>query len=188
MECDMTTTNDKVSILSLCKQITEDISMYEYRAQQTLIVGNKKHILPLLQTIKDNAEMDMLTDITAIDWLNDTNTPHNTRFELIYFLYSNTTKKRLRVKVPIDADDANCPTAEHIYPSANWYEREVWDMYGINFEGHSDMRRFYMPEDFVNPKTGEPYHPLRKDFPLTGNHETLPLPPYPERDGKEIEW
>jgi NADH-quinone oxidoreductase subunit C len=61
-------------------------------------------------------------------------------------------------------------------------------MYGITFEGHSDMRRFYMPEDYFDPKTGETYHPLRKDFPLTGIPDSLPLPPFPERYGKEVEF
>jgi len=61
-------------------------------------------------------------------------------------------------------------------------------MYGIKFDGHSDMRRFYMPEDFFNQETGETYHPLRKDFPLTGIPGSLPLPPFPERLGKEVEF
>ncbi|MGB9912422.1 MAG: NADH-quinone oxidoreductase subunit C, partial [Candidatus Kapaibacteriota bacterium] len=70
------------------------------------------------------------------------------------------------------------------YESANWYERETYDMYGIKFENHPDLRRFYMPEDFLDPETGEPLYPLRKDFPLMGIPGALPLPPYPERDGE----
>ncbi|MPN24060.1 NADH-quinone oxidoreductase chain 5 [bioreactor metagenome] len=125
----------------------------------------------------------MLIDITAIDWARK-----EKRFELVYFLYSSTHKSRIRIKIPVEETDCSASTVENIYPSANWYEREVWDMYGIKFVEHSDMRRFYMPEDFFNEKTGETYHPLRKDFPLTGIPNSLPLPPYPEKSGQEVSW
>jgi len=156
-----------------------------YRNQHTIILTNKDSLLELLKQFKEDkrTNFDMLVDITAIDWARS-----EKRFELVYFLYSTENKYRMRIKVPIEENDCVCPTAENIYPSANWYEREVWDMYGIKFEGHSDMRRFYMPEDFFNQKTGEQYHPLRKDFPLTGIPDSLSLPPYPERNGAEIEW
>ncbi|MEM4260943.1 MAG: NADH-quinone oxidoreductase subunit C, partial [Candidatus Woesearchaeota archaeon] len=101
-----------------------------------------------------------------------------------YFLYSNKFKNRLRIKVPVDESDLNCPSVVSIWESANWYERETYDMYGIIFQGHPFLRRFYMPEDFKDPISGDPLYPLRKDFPLMGIPGSLPLPPYPERDGE----
>ena len=89
----------------------------------------------------------------------------------------------MRIKVPLPDSDENCPSVTSIWESANWYERETWDMYGIKFEGHPNLRRFYMPEDYNHPETSEPIHPLRKDIPLMGIPNSLPLPPYPERDG-----
>ena len=172
-------------IIEIAKTKIDEIEAKEYRNQYTLILDSKGSIMELLKELKENKEtnFDMLVDITAIDWARN-----EKRFELIYFLYSTENKSRLRIKIPIEEKDCVCQTAENIYPSANWYEREVWDMYGIKFEGHSDMRRFYMPEDFFNEKTGEQYHPLRKDFPLTGIPDSLPLPPYPERSKVEVEW
>ena len=155
----------------------------EYRNQFTLLLNDKNLILNLLQELKENPEtnFDVLIDITAIDWARNAK-----RFELVYFLYSFENKFRLRIKIPIEENNCICETAEKIYPSANWYEREVWDMYGIKFENHSDFRRFYMPEDFYNKETGEQYHPLRKDFPLMGIPDSLPLPHYPEKYKNEV--
>jgi len=185
-------------IIEIAKTKVEAHELKEHRNQYTLILNSKDFILELLKELKENqaTNFDMLVDITAIDWarttvsdISDSATNKNSkRFELVYFLYSNENKSRLRIKIPIDENDCKCPTVENIYPSANWYEREVWDMYGIKFEGHSDMRRFYMPEDFFNQKTGEQYHPLRKDFPLTGIPDSLPLPPFPERTKTEVDW
>ena len=169
-----------IDILEIAKKVENNVRIAEHRNQYTLL-SDKNNILKLLQAMKDEASFDMLIDITAIDWNKKEN-----RFDIIYFLYSNKNKNRIRIKTFIDEKNCNMHTAEKIYPSANWYEREVWDMYGIKFEGHSDMRRFYMPEDFFDKKTGETYHPLRKDFPLMGIPDSLPLPPYPEMFGDEV--
>jgi len=75
---------------------------------------------------------------------------------------------RLRIKVALEGDYPVCPSVTSIWESANWYERETYDMYGIKFEGHPFLRRFYMTEDFKDPETKEPLYPLRKDFPLMG--------------------
>jgi len=178
--------NNKINrIIEISKSIIGNIEVDEHRNQYTLILNDKNLILNLLKELKENPEtnFDVLTDITAIDWART-----EKRFELVYFLYSFQNKLRLRIKIPIEETDCTCQTAENLYPSANWYEREVWDMYGIKFAGHSDMRRFYMPEDFYNQETGEQYHPLRKDFPLMGIPDSLPLPHYPEKTGNEVKF
>jgi NADH-quinone oxidoreductase subunit C len=171
------------NIFEIAKKIENTIQLKEQYKQYILILNDKNKISDLLQIIKDECNFDMLIDITAIDWCKEIN-----RFDVVYFLYSNPNKMRIRIKVPVDEKDCHIHSVESIYPSANWYEREVWDMYGIRFDTHPDMRRFYMPEDFFNKETGETYHPLRKDFPLTGIPDSLPLPPYPEMFGKEVEF
>jgi NADH-quinone oxidoreductase subunit C len=168
-------------ILEISKKIENNIQLIEHHNQYTFILNDNNKILNLLQTMKTEADFDMLIDITAIDWNKNVN-----RFDIVYFLYSNKNKNRIRIKTFIDEKKCSIHTAENIYPSANWYEREIWDMYGIKFEEHSDMRRFYMPEDFFDKKTGKTYHPLRKDFPLTGIQDSLPLPPYPEMFENEV--
>jgi len=171
------------NILEIAKKIENNIQLVKHRNQYTLILNDKNKILDLLQIMKVEANFDMLIDITAIDWNRNEN-----RFDIVYFLYSNKNKNRIRIKTFIDEKDCYIHSTEKIYPSANWYEREVWDMYGIKFYEHSDMRRFYMPEDFFDKKTGQTYHPLRKDFPLMGISDSLPLPPYPEMFGNEVKF
>lgn len=171
----------KDEILEVVRQVTEDFETYEHRNQLSLIVSKEK-LIEVAKILKsdERTKFDMLTDITAIDWY-DRKKP---RFEVVFFLYSNPYKSRIRLKVPIEENDTHCPSVTSIWESANWYERETWDMYGIVFDNHPFLRRFYMPEDFNDPESGEPLHPLRKDFPLMGIPGSLPLPPYPERDGE----
>jgi len=170
------------TVESIAKAISPYYEIVEFRNQYTLVVP-LDNLIDLMLELRDNPEtsFDMLIDVTAIDWLNK----KKHRFEVVYFLYSNKYKARLRVKVPLpNNENPVCPTMVEVWESANWYERESYDMYGIKFEGHPDLRRFYMPEDFVDPESGEPLYPLRKDFPLMGIPGALPLPPYPERDGE----
>jgi NADH-quinone oxidoreductase subunit C len=102
---------------------------------------------------------DMLMDLTAVDYAKFPGREDGPRFEVVYHLYSLPHNHRLRVKVRVDEDDAVVPTAVPLWPIANWFEREVWDMFGIRFEGHPDLRRLLMYEEFVG-------HPLRKDYPI----------------------
>lgn len=96
--------------------------------------------------------------------------PDNERFRVIYILTSLPNKYKIRLVVIIDGARPVCPSVTSVYPAANWAEREAFDMYGIVFEGHPDLRRMYMPEDFE-------YYPLRKEFPLMGIPGSIPLPP-----------
>ena len=91
------------------------------------------------------------------------------RFEVNYHFYSLAKNVRLHFKVRVEEDDAVVPSITGVYPSAGWYEREAWDMIGVRFSGHPDLRRAYMPEDYE-------YHPLRKDYPLMGVPGSIPLP------------
>ena len=98
-------------------------------------------------------EFEMLTDLTAVDYLGE-----QPRFEVVYHFYSVAKNHRLRVKVRVPEDDPVVASAVPYYASANWMEREVFDLYGIRFEGHPDLRRILLYEEFEG-------HPLRKDYP-----------------------
>lgn len=165
--------------IEVAKAIYPELETYEHRGQLSIIIPDE-YLVTIATELKTNSvtSFDMLLDITAIDWLDK-----DPRFEVVYFLYSNIYKSRVRIKVPVSESNPICPSITSVWESANWYERETWDMYGIKFEGHPNLRRFYMPEDYVDPETGDPIHPLRKDFPLMGIPDSLPLPPYPEKYG-----
>jgi NADH-quinone oxidoreductase subunit C len=96
---------------------------------------------------------NMLIEVTAVDYF-----PRTPRFEVVYHLVSIPQRLRLRLKVRVD-DGVHVPTVQGIWPAAGWPEREVWDMFGIVFEGHGDLRRILMPEDWEG-------HPQRKDYPV----------------------
>ncbi len=102
---------------------------------------------------------DMLMDLTAVDYLKYPGREDGPRFEVVYHLYSVAHNHRVRLKVRVEEDDAVVPSAVPLWPIANWFEREVWDMFGVRFEGHPDLRRLLMYEEFVG-------HPLRKDYPI----------------------
>lgn len=117
----------------------------------------KEDLVSTLMFLKDNPSISMesLIDITAIDY------PGNEkRFTLVYNLLSVSKNFRIKVKTKTNEDNPVCSVTE-VFPCANWYEREVWDLFGIRFLGHPDLRRILTDYDFDG-------HPLRKDFPLTG--------------------
>ncbi len=159
-----------VHILSSC---CSSVEVEEHRGDYTFRIP-KECLVEAATLLRDHPELQfaMLTDITAVDWYNR----RKPRFEVVYFLLSLQHRMRIRLKVGIDEDHPHCPSVTEVWESANWYERETYDMFGIIFDNHPDLRRFYMPEDFVDPVTGEPLHPLRKDFPLMGVPGSLPMP------------
>lgn len=118
---------------------------------------------------------DMLKDVYVVDWNR-----RKERFEVNYIFWSLDNSFRLRLKCFTEERAPHVDSLVPLYGSANWYEREAYDMHGVIFDGHPDLRRMYMPEDFVDPNSGEPLYPLRKDFPLMGVPGALPLP---EREG-----
>ena len=94
-------------------------------------------------------------DLTAVDYMDR----KAQRFEVVYHFYSSTLNHRVRLKVPVDEDDCLVDTLDSLYKAANWFEREVWDLYGIKFKGHPNMKRILLYEEFKG-------HPLRKDYPI----------------------
>jgi NADH-quinone oxidoreductase subunit D len=136
----------------------------------TVIDLPKENLVAVCAALKHEAEFDMCIDVTAVD-----RNRRFHRFEVIYHLWSNTRHERLRLRTLVHLNEA-VPTITDVYKSADWYERETYDMFGIPFHGHPDLRRMYMPEGFHHPDTGQPLHPLRKDFPTLGVPGSLPLP------------
>lgn len=136
----------------------EEATAFEVAPHGELTIATSaSHIAKLLTFLREDAacQFAILIDITAVDWPE-----RATRFDVVYNLLSLTHNQRIRIKVACDESDP-VPSVTSVYSAAAWYEREVWDMYGIMFSGHPDLRRLLTDYGFEG-------HPLRKDFPLTG--------------------
>jgi NADH-quinone oxidoreductase subunit C len=140
----------------------EIVTSRAFRDESTIWVRNDK-IVEILTLLRDNLDTryNFLSDLTAVDLLKIRANESVPRFEVVYNLYSLATFKRFRVKAQVSGDKPEIETVEGVWPAANWLEREVYDLFGIVFLNHSDLRRIQMPDDWIG-------HPLRKDFPLGG--------------------
>src|SRR5262249_54065239 len=136
------------------------LESHAFRGDDTAVIA-RDAIADVLAFCRDDPSLrfDMLTDLTAVDYLKFPGREDGPRFDVVYHLYSVDHNHRVRLKVPVEQDEAWVATACWLWPIANWLEREVWDMFGIRFEGHPDLRRLLMYEKFVG-------HPLRKDYPI----------------------
>ena len=123
---------------------------------QTAIYASREHIEAIARALRDTPELKFtfLAELTAVDYW-----PREPRFEVVYVLVSLEHKLRVRMKVRLPGSDPHLATVSTIWPAANWLEREVWDLFGIAFDGHPDPRRLLMPEDWEGS-------PLRKDSPV----------------------
>jgi NADH-quinone oxidoreductase subunit C len=137
-------------------------------AGQAWVDVKRDRIVDILTTLRDECGYDMLTDVTAVDYLNQ-GMPE--RFAVVYNLYSLKENVRTRVKAWVPEADPILDSAAALWRSAPWAEREVWDLMGIKFKGHPDLKRIQLPENYEG-------HPLRKDYPLTGRGERMNFPRY----------
>lgn len=126
------------------------------------IVVAAEQISAYLGFLKDDCGFDLLADITCVDYLHYRGA--RDRFGLVYVLANTTTNERLIVRCFLNEPDLTIPSMVPLWEGANWLEREVFDMFGIIFEGHPDLRRILMPDEFLG-------YPLRKDYPLRGRGE-----------------
>lgn len=133
----------------------------EFRGESTFVIL-PADLREVAKFCKDELSFDYLIDITSVD-----NFGEEPRFEIVYELYSMTLAIHLRLKLRLSEDKAEAPTVSDIWPTANWHEREIFDMMGIRFSGHPDLRRILMWE-------GYPFFPLRKEFPLEGLPSDMP--------------
>lgn len=143
------------------------VSHEEFREQQIVVVKFER-LLAALGFCKEQLGFDTLTDLTAYDTLTMSG-EHPERFVVVYQLTNLDQEARLRVKAYVNEDEPVVPTASTIWAAANWAEREVYDMYGIEFEGHPNLIRILMPQEFSG-------FPLRKDYPLRGRGERENFP------------
>jgi NADH-quinone oxidoreductase subunit C len=131
------------------------------RLGETTIIVRSDAIVEVCQALRDDPALRyiFLSTITAVDWLE-----REPRYDVVYHLMSLATGAVVRLKIQVGDDEQpqpEAPSVTSVWPAANWYEREVFDLFGIRFAGHPDLRRIEMPDDWVG-------HPLRKDYPLTG--------------------
>ncbi|MFM9025882.1 MAG: NADH-quinone oxidoreductase subunit C [Planctomycetaceae bacterium] len=136
-----------------------------YRGQTRVVVPEPRSF-EVLEFLK-NRGFDLLVDITCVDYLEYPGATR--RYGLVYLLASTGTNQRLTVRVFVDDPDPTVKSVVSLWEGANWLEREVWDLFGIRFAGHPDLRRLVMPEEFTA-------HPLRKDYPLQGRGERHNFP------------
>ncbi|HEY2930624.1 MAG TPA: NADH-quinone oxidoreductase subunit C [Acidobacteriota bacterium] len=126
-----------------------------YRGDDFAVVRGDR-IVEIARFIRDHPELqyNFLIDLTAVDYPR-----RSPRFEVVYHFLSLPFKHRVRLKVPVEEKNAEVPSLVSLWDGANWFEREVWDMFGIRFQGHPDLRRILLYEGFEG-------HPLRKDYPI----------------------
>jgi NADH-quinone oxidoreductase subunit C len=129
--------------------------MHENCGDETVLI-RPEGLVPVATFLKNDPELqfNVLMDVTAVDYPE-----RESRFEAVYLFYSLSRHARLRVKLPVAEQNPEVDSLTPYWKSANWYEREVWDMFGIRFRGHPNLKRILLYEEFVG-------HPLRKDYPI----------------------
>jgi NADH-quinone oxidoreductase subunit C len=134
----------------------------EFRGEVTVVLREASRIADVCAWAKRELGFDYLVDITSVD-----NYGEDPRFTLVYHLYGYRHRQHLRLKTNVSEEASEVPTVTTVWKGADWHEREIYDMMGIRFRGHPDLRRILMWE-------GYPYFPLRKDFPLAGKGSEMP--------------
>jgi len=152
-------------VAALKERFGQDIIETTLYANEHTVRVARERIVDIGRFLKEELGFTYFVDLGGIDRFTEED-----RFEIFYNLVNIDAGKRLRLKIRVDENEPVAPSVTGVWRAANWQERECWDMFGIRFEGHPDLRRMYMPEDFE-------YHPLRKEFPLLGIPGSLPLPP-----------
>jgi NADH-quinone oxidoreductase subunit C len=147
-------------VAALGSALPAAIERISYWVGDWTVVVPAAELLAAARYLRDGeaGRFDFCSDVTAVDWPDRPD-----RFDIVYSLYSTVLKHRLRLKVRTSGE---VPTVSSIWPAANWLEREVFDMFGVRFAGHPDLRRILMPDDWQG-------HPQRKDYPLEGPGELL---------------
>lgn len=146
---------------ALQQKFTDAIQgVVEAHGEHTVVVALPQ-LKNFLRYCRDEMAFDYLVDVSSVDHLGS-----EPRFEVVYELYGYSHGRHLRVKAKV-SEDESVPTVSDLWPTADWHEREVYDMMGITFDGHPDLRRILMWE-------GYPFFPLRKDFPLEGRPSDMP--------------
>jgi NADH-quinone oxidoreductase subunit C len=149
-------------VASLQSAVPDAVTGISYWVGDWTVIVAASKIIDVARHLRDapDAAFDLCSDVTATDW-----PPRAARFDVVYILYSTRHRHRIRVKTMV-AENEPLASVSSVWPAANWFEREVYDMFGVNFTGHPDKRRILMPEDWQG-------FPQRKDYPLEGPGELL---------------
>jgi NADH-quinone oxidoreductase subunit C len=158
----MTASNSIQQLLTAFPGLTTS----EFRGQ-TRVVVPVESLFEALRTLKEKFGFDLLVDVTCVDYLQYRDAKD--RFGMVYLLANTASSERLAVRCFVNDPEPSVPSVVKLWEGANWLEREVWDLFGIRFAGHPDLRRIVLPEEFTA-------HPLRKDYPLQGRGERHNFP------------
>jgi len=149
---------EDIAVEKLKERFPDSILDVSFFRGETTIVVKKEDIIEISSFLCNDADLsyNFLSDLCCVDYMG-----REPRFEVVYHLFSIKRKKRLRIKAPISSNHQVISSVYSVWKTADWLERECYDMYGIGFEDHPDLRRILLPDDWEG-------HPLRKDYPLKG--------------------
>ena len=155
---DMEQLQDRPELARLLAWRAEAVQGAKFDRDELSVYIARNSIREACAILRDDSELKLnfLSDLTCVDWY-----PSEPRFEVVYHLFSMPRKARVRLKVRLGGDDPTVESITSVWPAANFFEREVFDLFGIRFEGHPYLRRIMMPEQWEG-------HPLRKDYPVEG--------------------
>jgi NADH-quinone oxidoreductase subunit C len=152
--------------IDILKAAFKDLAVSDFRGQ-TRVVVSPASVHDVLKDLKERLGFDLLVDVTCVDYLDYRGAKD--RFGLVYVVSNTQTNERIIVRTFVNEPEPTVPSVADLWQGANWLEREVWDLFGIRFAGHPDLRRIVLPQEFES-------HPLRKDYPLQGRGERHNLP------------
>jgi len=170
--------DDKVTVKVLKEKFPDSLKKIEDNNGNLSITISRDSLIPVCETLKDNPELDydLLLDLCGVDYLGK----REERFEAVYHLYSIDKKQRLRLKVPLPENDPVADSITPLWKTANWFEREAYEMFGIKFRGHPNLTRLLTHDNFQG-------HPLRKDYPPDKRHKCTTVREYLKEEFKELE-
>ena len=151
---DLEQLKDHPALVLLLEWNTDAVSDTKFDRNELSVYIDRANIKEACSVLR--TQFNFLSDLTCVDWY-----PSDPRFEVIYHLLSHRLKERVRLKVKLQGDDAAIESITSVWPAANFFEREIFDLFGVRFLGHPNLRRIMMPEDWEG-------HPLRKDYPVEG--------------------
>ena len=157
----------------LKQEFPDDVTDFHAHRDDETVVIKRDALEAVCRFLRDDTRcsFEIMMDLTAVDRLEMNETP---RFEMVYHFKSLTHARRLRLKVRLTEDDSKIASIHHLWKAVDWYERECFDMFGIVFEGHPDLRRILMYDEFEG-------HPLRKDYPIDKQQPLMELKEVEER-------
>lgn len=155
---DLEQLKDRAEVACLVAWNTASVEGAKFDRNELSIYIERTNIRGVCTALRNDPALqyDALSDVTCVDW-----NPSDPRFEVIYHLFSTVTKKRVRLKVRLSEDDARVDSLTPLWPGANFFEREVFDLFGVRFQEHPNLKRILMPDNWDG-------HPLRKDYPVEG--------------------